>query len=192
MPKTLIRHRLPALAATAALAACASPAAVTGPADSAQPGLVQPQPAASPAPVPLAPRQSSQLPVTRTVVADPTALARLKGATGVTLQWISWDYRGPVDVTETDGVVHIAASQMARGGPGALRIAGDVVRITSDTFTFRGTIAITDTPDPGRQCVLDTAATGDVQFAITQDRKYWRLRTFEWCDGLTDYIDIYF
>ena len=23
-------------------------------------------------------------------------------------------------------------------------------------------------------------------------RKYWRLRDFDWCDGLTDYIDIYF
>ena len=173
---------------------CASPAAVTGPAElprnrngrSRNP-LRPPHSGTSSAAAIIA-----RLPVTRTMVADPTALARLKGATGVTLQWISWDYRGPVDVTETDGVVHIAASQMARGGPGALRITGDVVRITSDTFTFRGTIAITDTPDPGRQCVLDTAATGDVQFAITQDRKYWRLRAFEWCDGLTDYVDIYF
>ena len=34
--------------------------------------------------------------------------------------------------------------------------------------------------------------TKDWHFAITQGRPYYRLREFEWCDGLTDYIDLYF
>jgi hypothetical protein len=40
----------------------------------------------------------------------------------------------------------------------------------------------------GRRC----EQTGEWRFAVTQNRKYWRLRQFEWCDYLTDYIDIYF
>ena len=51
-----------------------------------------------------------------------------------------------------------------------------------------GRIAIIDTPDPGRQCIRN----GPMRFAVTQNRPYWRLREFEWCDGLTDYVDIYF
>jgi len=27
---------------------------------------------------------------------------------------------------------------------------------------------------------------------VTQNRRYWRIRTFEWCDDLTDYVDVYF
>ena len=29
-------------------------------------------------------------------------------------------------------------------------------------------------------------------FRVTQNRKYWRLQQMEVCDGLTDYVDIYF
>ena len=49
-------------------------------------------------------------------------------------------------------------------------------------------IRIADAPDPGRMC----EATKSWHFAVTQNRRYYRLREFEWCDGLTDYIDIYF
>ena len=54
--------------------------------------------------------------------------------------------------------------------------------------TFIGTIRIADTPDRGRLC----EQTKSWRFAITQRRKYYRLREFEWCDGLTDYIDLHF
>jgi hypothetical protein len=29
-------------------------------------------------------------------------------------------------------------------------------------------------------------------FAVMQNRPYWRLREFDWCEDLTDYVDIYF
>ena len=124
----------------------------------------------------------------RTIVSDPAALARLRRNAGITLQWISWDYRGRVRVSETAGRVHLSAAQRARGGGGRLDLDGDVVEIGRASFTFRGRIAITDTPDPGRNCLRD----GTYEFRITQNRRYWRLQQMEQCDGLTDYVDIYF
>ena len=76
----------------------------------------------------------------------------------------------------------------ARTGAGRLELDGDVVSIGAGSFTFRGHIAITDTPDPGRYCVRD----GEFEFRITGSRRYWRLQQMEQCDGLTDYVDIYF
>ena len=85
-------------------------------------------------------------------------------------------------------VARLRAAQAQAGGPGRLSLDGTVTEVGRDWFTFRGTIRITDTPDPGRKC----EAMKDWRFAVTQNRRYWRLREFEWCDGLTDYIDIYF
>lgn len=124
----------------------------------------------------------------RTIVGDPAALARLRHNAGITLQWISWDYRGRVRVSEAAGLVHLSGSQAARSGAGRLELDGDVVEIGAGSFTFRGHIAIVDTPDPGRACMRD----GDFEFRITGRRHYWRLQQMEQCDGLTDYVDIYF
>jgi hypothetical protein len=124
----------------------------------------------------------------RTIVGDPAALARLRNNAGISLQWISWDYRGRVRVSETGGRVHLSGAQSARSGAGRLELDGDVVEIGASSFTFRGRIAIVDTPDPGRNCLRD----GTYEFRITGRRHYWRLQQMEQCDGLTDYVDIYF
>lgn len=127
-------------------------------------------------------------PVRATEVRDQAALERLRGNVGLTLQWIGWEKRGKLEVSQPGPVVRLKGEQVAPGSKGRLEIEGDVVSIDSDSFVLRGTIRITDTPDAGRNCIKET----DSQFAITQNRKYWRMREFEWCDGLTDYIDIYF
>jgi hypothetical protein len=132
--------------------------------------------------------QAAPDPSPRTIVGDPAALARLRGNAGVTLQWISWDFRGRLRVSEAGGRVHLSGAQSARGGAGRLELDGDVVEIGRSGFTFRGRIAITDTPDPGRNCVRE----GSYEFRITGRRRYWRLQQMEQCDGLTDYVDIYF
>lgn len=163
-----------AAAAALSLNACAAPQTQT----------------AAPASTPGSEPASAQ--VTRTIIESPAALEMLKNNRGMTLQWISWDYLGPVSVADNDGVIRIAGSQQERGGPGKVSLAGDIVRIDADSFTFRGRVTIENTPDQGRMCVRDAAEFGDVEFAITQNRKYWRMREFEWCDRLTDYIDIYF
>ncbi|MGQ0590884.1 MAG: hypothetical protein ACT4N8_15395 [Sphingosinicella sp.] len=124
----------------------------------------------------------------RTIVEDPAALARLHGNSGITLQWIGWEHRGQVRVSERDGLVHLSGVQTARGGPGRLSLEGDVLEIGASSFTFHGRIAISDTPDAGRDCVRD----GTYEFRVTQRRRYWRLQQMEQCDGLTDYVDIYF
>lgn len=138
------------------------------------------------------PPPTSTMPSTNgTRVLDREALARLFANKGVTLQWLSWDQRGTAFARMEGERVLLTASQ-AKGGPGTgtgrLFLDGEVTEIGRDYFTFRGTIRIEDAPDPGRRC----EATKTWHFAVTQNRPYWRLREFEWCDGLTDYIDIYF
>lgn len=140
----------------------------------------RPQPPPAPAPAPAS--------AAETEVRDQDAAVRLLGANGVTLQWIGWDERGPLRVRSEGGTILLTGSQEARGGPDRLFLDGEVREIGTDYFVFDGTIRITDAPDRGRLCEADKLW----HFAITQERPYWRLREFEWCDGLTDYVDIYF
>jgi hypothetical protein len=154
----------------AALAGCA--------ADGAPP----PQSASEPPPEHYAPEPEA------TRVLDPAERARLLAADGITLQWIDWNHRGQVNVREEGGVVRLTGSQVQADGPGRLFVDGAVVEIGTGYFEFDGTIRIEETPDAGRHCEADKLW----HFAVTQNRPYWRLREFEWCDGLTDYVDIYF
>lgn len=98
------------------------------------------------------------------------------------------DRRGTLTVRQPGAVMLLKGSQRAAAGPGLLTLEGEVTEIDARQFRFRGRIVISDTPDVGRQCVRD----GDFTFAITQKRRYWRLQQMEVCDGLTDYVDIYF
>ncbi|WP_394270180.1 hypothetical protein [Qipengyuania sp.] len=158
------------LAASLALASC-----------TAQTGTL---PTAGPAPV-IAPSPPSGQ---ATLIHDRAAAARLLSAGGITLQWIDWNRRGSLNARTVDGRILLTGTQSAQSGPGKLYLDGWVKEIGTDYFIFAGTIRIADTPDEGRRCEADRTW----RFAITQDRPYWRLRDFEWCDGLTDYVDIYF
>lgn len=134
------------------------------------------------APPPLAPTAEAG-----TRILDRDAAAKLLAADGITLQWIGWNERGHVRVRDEGGTIRLTGSQAEPGGQGRLFVDGKVTEIGADYFTFDGVIRIVDTPDPGRRCEADKTW----HFAITQNRPYWRLREFEWCDGLTDYVDIY-
>lgn len=125
--------------------------------------------------------------VKTTEVRDQLALRKLLNNSGLTLQWIGWEKRGKIKAVKNGEVVHLSGSQAGPDGA-RLEIDGDVLAIDTRHFILRGRVAITNTPDAGRNCIKD----GDSEFAITQNRKYWRLREFEWCDHLTDYVDIYF
>ena len=85
-------------------------------------------------------------------------------------------------------LLRLHGGQSAPKGKGQLKIDGIVTRIDASEFTFVGRIDMTDTPDIGRNCVRE----GEMQFRVTQNREYWRLQQMEVCDGLTDYVDIYF
>lgn len=143
--------------------------------------LPAPAPQASAPPVP-----TPSAAVTR--ILDRAAADQLLRNSGVTLQWIDWNTRGTANARDDTGVMRLTASQASSNGPGRLWLDGRVTEVGADYFVFSGTIRITDTPDAGRRC---EATREDWRFAVTQNRPYWRLRTFEWCDELTDYIDIY-
>jgi hypothetical protein len=125
-----------------------------------------------------------------TKVENRPALERLLGNSGMTIQWISWtnSERGNIDFRWADKTLILRGEQRAKESDAFVSVEGRIVRIAKNEFILNGTIIINDTPDAGRKC----QKSGDWKFAITQKRKYWRLRDFEWCDGLTDYIDIYF
>ncbi len=135
---------------------------------------------------PSAPAQTGE----RTIVEDPAALQRLRRNSGITLQWISFESprRGHVRVTDRDGMVHLNGRQASADGNERVELDGDLLRIGRDRFTLAGNITITNAPDQGRVCVRE----GEFEFRVTQNRRYWRLQQMTVCDGLTDYVDIYF
>lgn len=119
---------------------------------------------------------------------DQTSAQRLLRNKGLTLQWIDWNTRGRATVSRAARLWTLVGSQAERRGPGRLVLDGTISEIGRDYFIFDGTIRIAETPDKGRLC----EQTKTWRFAITQNRRFFRLREFEWCDGLTDYVDIYF
>ncbi len=158
-----------------ALAACTAPAATEG------------------SPPPPSPATQTPPPILAQVLEEPTRILsqtdadRLLGNTGITLQWIDWDTRGPVNVrVDERGVWRLYGRQFKAGEE--VVVDGVITEIGDGYFTLQGTVTIANTPDPGRFCQRGKAW----HFAITQGRKYYRLREFEWCDELTDYVDIYF
>ena len=123
-----------------------------------------------------------------TRIVDRAASQRLLANKGLTLQWIDWNTRGHAVVRREGRVWKLRGAQAEAGGPGRLWLDGEIREIGRDYFLFEGKIRIADTPDRGRLCEQNKSW----RFAITQRRTYYRLREFEWCDGLTDYIDIHF
>lgn len=131
---------------------------------------------------------TSVAPQDATRILDRKAAQRLLNNKGLTLQWIDWDRRGTAIVSRQGALWKLRGAQTDAKGQGKLFLDGTITEIGADYFTFAGKIRITDTPDPGRVCEKDKTW----HFAITQNRSYFRLREFEWCDDLTDYVDIYF
>lgn len=116
----------------------------------------------------------------KTLIRDRAAFQRLIGNSGISLQWISWNKRGEVGVDYRTDLLRLHGSQLAEApNRGTLTLDGAVTEISADSFTFVGRIDIRDTPDAGRDCHRE----GEMVFAITQNRKYWRLQQMEVCDG---------
>lgn len=124
-----------------------------------------------------------------TKVISPDDLQRLIGNKGMSLQWMNGPARGQVRV-----LVDAANGQWSligtHGGPGDAYVGVDgfISEVGDKYFQLIGNVTILNTPDAGRTC----RQFGNWRFEITQNRKFYRLRHFEWCDGLTDYIDIHF
>jgi len=132
--------------------------------------------------------ETDEIPEELTRILDQKGAERLMRNEGVTLQWNGWEERGPLWVAVTkSGHWSLLGGQQGEQG-GFLDLEGFITEIGPDYFVFQGTIKMIGTPDDDRFCNI----TKQWRFAVTQNRSYYRLREFEWCDGLTDYIDIYF
>jgi hypothetical protein len=116
--------------------------------------------------------------------------ARLRALEGVTLQWISYNQpgRGAASVTVDEAGVWRLNGEQTGAGDASLVVEGFITEIGRDYFVLEGAVTIVNTPDEGRTC----EGYGPWRFEVTQNRKYYRLRQFEWCDQLTDYVDFYF
>lgn len=125
---------------------------------------------------------------TPTRVLSATDLARIAQPKGITLQWISWDYRGEARVLVNGAGQWFLDARQSGDGDAFVSVNGIITEVGDKYFILKGTISMINTPDPGRRC----EAEDSWRFEITQNRQYYRLRRFEWCDGLTDYIDLYF
>ncbi|MEM6477105.1 MAG: hypothetical protein AAF687_13160 [Pseudomonadota bacterium] len=127
---------------------------------------------------------STRTPATR--VLSQRDAQRLRTAQGITLQWITWDTRGDVHIDRgPDDVWRVNGLQKDASGA-RLAVDGSITEIGTDYFILDGRIAMTGMF--GRNCSQDKLW----RFEVTQNRTYYRLREFEWCDSSTDYIDIYF
>jgi len=126
----------------------------------------------------------------KTIVTDANAKKMLLGKHLLSLQWLSWDYFGAANVTDKKGVLYLKGEQKGRGNTDFVKIDGRIISIDKNEFKFDGTIIIQISHNNnGEPC----ERTGEMTFAITGKRKYWRLQEMtNPCDEVTDYVDIYF
>jgi hypothetical protein len=124
------------------------------------------------------------------------ARARLLGEHNLSLQWISWKQFGRATVTEEGGVLRLRGEQRRAAGDREgdagdfLTIEGEITRVRPRDFTFRGTIVTRVSHIAGGQ---ECRREGEFTFAVKGKRRYWRLQQMDNpCDGVTDYVDIYF
>lgn len=113
------------------------------------------------------------------------------GRHSITLQWISWEKPGSVQITKArNGTYRIVGRQRSDDRQDSLRIDGRLTVVSPKELRFTGKI-ITRIHHiyEGKPCVRD----GDYSFLFTGQRKYWRLQDMLNCSGVeTDYVDIYF
>ena len=126
----------------------------------------------------------------KTVVNDADAKKMLLGKHLLSLQWISWDYFGTTNITNKAGVLYLKGEQKQHGGSDFVKIDGTITSIDKKEFKFEGTIVTQISYiNGGKPCTR----SGEINFAITGKRKYWRLQEMtNPCDEAVDYVDIYF
>jgi len=126
----------------------------------------------------------------KTIVSNANAGKMLLGKHRFALQWISWDYFGAATVTDKKGVLYLKGEQKGRGSDDFLTIDGTVTQIDEKEFKFNGKIVTKVSHlNEGNPCSRE----GEMTFAITKNRRYWRLQDMSNpCDDVLDYIDIFF
>ncbi len=126
----------------------------------------------------------------KTIVNDANAKKILLGKHRFALQWISWNYFGTAIVTDKKGILYLKGEQKGRGSDDYLTIDGVITQIDEKEFKFNGKI---DTKVSHINGNKPCPREGEVTFAITKNRRYWRLQDMRNpCDGVLDYVYIFF
>jgi len=126
----------------------------------------------------------------KTDVNDAKAAKMLLGKHKISLQWISWEYFGVANVTNKGGVYRLKGEQKGRESTDLVTVDGVITRIDAKEFKFDGKVVTRVTHvNGGKPC----ERTGEMTFRITGTRRYWRMQQIDNpCDGVADYVDIYF
>ncbi|SHM01407.1 hypothetical protein [Chitinophaga sp. CF418] len=120
------------------------------------------------------------------------APALREGAHNFTLQWISWDKPGKVQIRKKKKSTYtIKGEQRDAASKSFVTIDGTLKVTSASELIFTGTIkSLYESINAGNVC----ERTGTYHFLAKGARKYWRLQEMENCEGnnVVDYIDIYF
>lgn len=114
-----------------------------------------------------------------------------EGTHNFTLQWISWDQPGKVQIKKnSDGTYQVTGKQTGKGGD-FVTIDGTLTVVTFSEMTFKGKI---ETKASGVNNGEICTKNGTYHFLAKGARKYWRLQEMENCEGnnVVDYVDIFF
>ncbi len=121
--------------------------------------------------------------------ADPAVEKKLLGRHMFSLQWISWEKFGTATISkDAEGKLFIDARQALDGDE--VTLTGRVTAIDAKTFIVDGELRTQVSHiNGGKVC----PRSGSFTFKATGNRKYWRLQEMENpCDGVTDYVDVFF
>lgn len=130
----------------------------------------------------------------KTEILNEAAAKRLTGKRYLSLQWVSDEDFGTVEITETKGVRAIKGEQRSQetGNTDYVTLEGYIAKIEENQFTFWGRIETkVSYLNEGKPC----SRQGEFHFKATGKRKYFRLQEMENpCEGnnTVDYVDIYF
>ncbi len=115
---------------------------------------------------------------------------KLVGKHMLSLQWISWDYFGSVNITkEGNNYYRCVGEQQSREHKGDyVKLDGYITAVDDLNLEFTGTIKTKVYHLNGGEEFL---REGTYHFKSTQGRKYWRMQEMDGPDGVVDYVDIY-
>jgi hypothetical protein len=117
----------------------------------------------------------------------------LSGEHNLTIQWIGWDIPGKINFELMGGNTYSVEGKQY-GSPSNcndcyLTISGIITVIDPKTLRFSGKITSSiGYIQNGIPCIKK----GTFDFISTKNRKYWRCQNMKGCDGVVDYVDIYF
>jgi len=115
-----------------------------------------------------------------------------EGVHHLSLQWISWDELGEVEIKYLrDNKYSVVGEQRNPNNRDYLKINGTLEPISEKKLIFEGTVeSQIEHLNQGQPCMKE----GIKFFESTKNRKYWRMQDMENCEGgrVLDYVDIYF